>query len=198
MVFVIDDDPEIRDSMRWLLESVHLQVQCFDNAKAFLEIYNKNMKGCIVTDVRMPGISGVELLEELNKRKSRLPVIIVTGHGDIPMAVRAMKSGAVDFILKPFNDQQLLEQIQNSINLNISQKNNNIVDDFSHRLTLLTTREKEVLQLIVGGKRNKQIAAELNISISTVELHRSNIMRKLAVKTLANLIGLYVRVKENA
>ena len=138
-------------------------------------------------------MSGLELLEELARRGNRLPVLVMTGHGDIPMAVRAMKAGAMDFILKPFNDQLLLEQIQKMLALPVVSAVKEPVKEFTRRLGLLTPREREVLKWVVDGKLNKQIAAELNITISTVELHRSNLKQKLKVKTTVQLIRLYTQ-----
>lgn len=193
VVFVVDDDHNIREAISWLLESVRLNVESFASATAFLQAYTHDRTGCVVLDVRMPGMSGLELLEELARRGNRLPVLVMTGHGDIPMAVRAMKAGAMDFILKPFNDQLLLEQIQKMLALPVVSAVKEPVKEFTRRLGLLTPREREVLKWVVDGKLNKQIAAELNITISTVELHRSNLKQKLKVKTTVQLIRLYTQ-----
>ncbi|AWN73562.1 response regulator [Legionella anisa] len=193
-VFVVDDDPEICKSFRWLFESINLHVQTYENAKDFLDSYT-NQLGCLIIDVRMPIMSGLELLEQLNSSQNKLPVIVITGYGDISMAIRAMKAGAEDFILKPVNHQNLLEVTQKCLKKNnsttISQSN------FHERIDSLTRREKQVMDLVVEGKLNKQIAYDLNISISTVEVHRANVMRKMETKSLAELIKInliYTRV----
>ncbi|KTC78822.1 response regulator transcription factor [Legionella cherrii] len=187
-VFIVDDDPEICKSFRWLFESINLQVQTYETAKDFLDNYN-NQSGCLIIDVRMPVMSGLELLEQLNESKNQLPIIIITGYGDITMAIRAMKAGAEDFILKPVNHQNLLDITQRCLkkiksNMTLSQT------DFRERMNSLTKREKQVMHLVVEGNLNKQIAYELNISISTVEVHRANVMRKMQVKSLAELIKI--------
>jgi two-component system response regulator TtrR len=187
MVIIVDDDPEICASFRWLFESVNLRVQAYENAKDFLDNYDATQHGCLIIDVRMPIISGLELLEYLNTTKNQLSVIIITGYGDIPMAVRAMKAGAADFILKPVNHQDLLEIAQSCLKKN---QNNTfqLQSDFSQRINSLTKREKQIMDLVIEGKLNKQIAYELNISISTVEAHRAKVMKKMETKTLAALI----------
>ncbi|KTD42297.1 response regulator transcription factor [Legionella parisiensis] len=187
IVFVVDDDPDICQSFRWLFESINLQVQTYENAKKFLDSYN-NQPGCLIIDVRMPIMSGLELLEHLNSSQNKLPVIVITGYGDISMAIRAMKAGAEDFILKPVNHQILLETTQKCLKKN----NNNTVSqaNFHERMNSLTKREKLVMDSVVDGKLNKQIAYDLNISISTVEVHRANVMRKMEAKSLAELIKI--------
>ncbi|MCW8400593.1 response regulator [Legionella sp. PATHC038] len=187
-VFIVDDDPEICKSFRWLFESINLKVQTYETAKDFLDNYN-NQSGCLIIDVRMPVMSGLELLDHLNESKNQLPIIIITGYGDISMAIRAMKAGAEDFILKPVNHQNLLEISQRCLkkvksNITLSQT------AFQERMNSLTKREKQVMNLVVEGNLNKQIAYELNISISTVEVHRANVMRKMQVKSLAELIKI--------
>ncbi|WP_133137374.1 response regulator transcription factor [Legionella rowbothamii] len=187
MVIIVDDDPEICASFRWLFESVNLRVQAYENAKDFLDNYDANQHGCLIIDVRMPIISGLELLEYLNTTKNQLSVIIITGYGDIPMAVRAMKAGAADFILKPVNHQHLLEATQSCLKKN---QNNTfqLQSDFCQRINSLTKREKQIMDLVIEGKLNKQIAYDLNISISTVEAHRAKVMKKMETRTLADLI----------
>jgi FixJ family two-component response regulator len=191
-VFIVDDDSEVRQGLKWLLETIKLKVEVYETAVAFLEAFNIDRKGCLVIDVRMPDMSGLELLEKLKLLKNRLPVIVITGHGDIPMAVRAIRAGAMDFLSKPFNDQQLLEQIQKVIANNICETKLGLQRDVTKNIALLTTREREIMNLIITGKLNKQIAHELDISISTVELHRSHLMRKMQVKTLAELVKDFV------
>ncbi len=199
-VFVVDDDPVICQSFRWLFESVNIPVRTYESAKDFLDCYSCKQKGCLIIDVRMPVMSGLELLEHLNTLRNQLSVIMITGYGDIPMAVRAMKAGATDFILKPVNHQHLLEITQKCL------KKTHIHSfhsqpDFYERLHRLTKRERQVMDLVIEGKLNKQIAHELDISISTVEVHRANVMRKMETKTLAELIKinlLHSLVEENA
>ncbi|MCW8409869.1 response regulator [Legionella sp. PATHC035] len=187
-IFIVDDDPEICQSFRWLFESINLQVQTYENAQDFLDNYN-NESGCLIIDVRMPVMSGLELLEQLNESKNQLPIILITGYGDITMAIRAMKAGAEDFILKPVNHQNLLDITQRCLK-KIKRKMTLSQIDFQERMNSLTKREKQVMHLVVEGHLNKQIAYELNISISTVEVHRANVMRKMQVKSLAELIKI--------
>lgn len=191
-IFIIDDDLEMRNSLSWLMESVQLKVEVFSNAIDFLKKYDPNRTGCILLDVRMPGFSGLELLDSLMALKNPLPVIVITGHGDIPMAIRAMKSGATDFILKPFNDQHLIEQIQKALLHNSGPATSLEAKSILTRFSKLTQREKEVMILVVEGKLNKQIAHKLNIAISTVEYHRSRMMRKMQAKNIAELVKMKV------
>lgn len=196
IVYIIDDDKEICHSLQWLLESVGLTVSIFDNGPLFLNALNVNQVGCILADIRMPIMSGLELQEQLIQRSSTLPIIFMTGHGDVPMAVRAMKAGAFDFQTKPFNDQLMLEQLQKAILhhrkiLAANQQKINANLNFQ----LLTDRERQVLKLIVDGRLNKEIAYQLDISIKTVELHRSNIMQKMKVKSVAQLVKAYIMIQ---
>lgn len=189
-LFIIDDAPEICESLRCLFESVHYQVETYHSAQAFLENYPNNKSGCLIIDVRMPVMSGLDLLEQLNLQKNRFPVIIMTGYGNIGMAVRAMKLGAIDFVLKPFNDQCLLEIVQKCI---IRPIDDNTNEHIRERIKHLSERERQVLDLISEGKLNKEIAYELSISMSTVEVHRANVMRKMQAKTLAQLVKFYLQ-----
>lgn len=191
-IFIIDDEPEVCQALRWLFESVQYQVETYETAQDFLKTDNSSKQGCLVTDVRLPGMSGLELLEQLKVQKNHLPVIIVTGHGDIQMAVRAMKAGAVDFILKPFNDQCLLEVVQNCINHSLTSHSVQLINE---RINSLSDRERQIIDLILNGKLNKEIAYELSISISTVEAHRANLMHKMQAKTLAHLVKLYLEAQ---
>lgn len=191
-IFIIDDEIEVRNSLKWLFESVKLNVETYENAHFFLEKYNCDKKGCIIMDVRLPGMSGLELLEHLRRQKNHMPVIVITGHGDIQMAVRAMKAGALDFILKPVNKQCLLETTQNCLNQTSHLKSIEIIND---RINTLTEREQQICELILDGKLNKEIAYELSISISTVEAHRANIMNKMKAKNLAQFIKMYVQAR---
>lgn len=189
-VFIIDDESAVCEALRYLFESIYFNVKTYRGAHLFLKEYNSHAKGCIIIDVRMPVMSGLELLEQLKLLNNRLPVIIMTGYGDIPMAIRAMKSGAVDFIVKPFNDQFLLETVQKYTNLMVDTDD---IEYINERINRLTQRERQIIDMISEGKLNKEIAYELSISISTVEAHRANIMQKMQAKTLAHLIKLYYK-----
>lgn len=191
-VFVIDDDPALCESLRWLMESIGLNVQVFTSGKDFIEHYNCEQIGCLLIDIRMPGMNGFELQDALIARHNRMPIIMITGHGDIPMAVRALKAGALDFITKPFNAQQLLEQVQKAINQDTHRPEIPEYSSLAERFALLTSREKEVMERVVAGKLNKEIAYELGISLKTVELHRSHVMQKIKAKSLAELVKCYL------
>lgn len=191
-VFVIDDDTKLCDAISWLLQSVNLKVKVFHNGHDYMREFDSQQHGCLLIDIRMPVMGGFELFDELNKRDNRLPVIFITGHGDVPMAVRAIQDGAEDFILKPFNDQALLQKVQKAITLDSKRQQNSADNGASKRFEQFTVREKEVLNKIVEGKLSKQIAFELNISESTVGFHRGNVMRKAQVKTVAELVKLRV------
>ncbi|MGO1767621.1 DNA-binding response regulator [Advenella sp. S44] len=189
IVYIVDDDEAVRDSLRWLLEANGYQVVAFDSGEKFLENYNPNVISVLIADVRMPGMSGLELQETLVARKATIPVVFITGHGDVPMAVSTMKKGAVDFLEKPFNEADLreiiarmLEQAVNNASEQQARKNH------EELIGRLTAREQQVLERIVAGRLNKQIADDLNISIKTVEAHRANIMEKLEVTTVADLM----------
>lgn len=190
-IFVIDDDSEVCKALKWLFESVRLRVETFHSPLQFLETFNPAKLGCIIIDIRMPEMSGLELVHELNNRKNQMPIIIITGHGDIPMAVKALKMGVSDFLTKPFDDQYLLDQIHFLIKQRIT--HHPIINklDTQKRLDSLSKREREVLELVVNGRMNKQISTELNIATSTVELHRSKVMKKMNAKTLGELIKMY-------
>lgn len=195
-VFVVDDDAAVRDSLKELFESVNICSEQYASAQEFLDEYDTDMEGCLVLDIRMPGKSGLDLQQELVDKNSRLPIIFITGHGDVPMAVDAMKRGAVEFIQKPFRDQALLDCINDTLEKarqKSLRKNSN--SEFLERLKCLTTREREVLDFIVEGKANKVIAIDLSISQRTVENHRAKIIEKLGAKSTANLIRLMVESK---
>jgi len=190
-IFVIDDDSEICKSLQSFFQSIHFNVETYSHAKLYLEKY-QHQKGCIILDVRMPNMSGLELLDILKTQDNPLPVIMMSGYNDVSVAVRAMKSGAIDFVLKPINTQHLLKIIQECLQTQVrmnGKKNNEIIN----RIALLSIREKQILELIVKGKLNKEIAYELHISLSTVEAHRARIMHKLQVKNLVQLIKLYLQ-----
>ncbi len=188
-VFIVDDDYAIRDAMGLLMESIGLDCETFETANDFLTRIPEDRPGCLVLDIRMPGMSGLELQEHLAKRDSALPIIFITGHGDIPMAVEAMQNGAVDFIQKPFRDQELLDRI--SAALKADRTNRSKLEASSgvrQRAELLTNREREVLDLVVTGKPNKIIAYDLSVSQRTVEIHRSRVMEKMQAHSLAELV----------
>jgi FixJ family two-component response regulator len=188
-VYVVDDDEAMRDSLVWLLDSHGFAVEPYPSAEAFLAAWSEAMRGCVVLDVRMPGMSGLELHERLAARRSTLPVVFVTGHGDVPMAVAALKKGAVDFIEKPFNDKEMLRLIASCLELEQARRaSRQRVDDVRRRVGSLTDREREVMRLVVAGKLNKQIADELGISIKTVEAHRGRVMEKMEVGSVAELV----------
>ncbi|MCD8564726.1 MAG: response regulator transcription factor [Burkholderiaceae bacterium] len=188
-VYIVDDDEAVRDSLRWLLEANTYRVKAFASAEAFLAEYREENPGILIVDVRMPGMSGLQLQEELLARKSHMPVVFITGHGDVPMAVNTMKKGAVDFLEKPFNETDLRDIVSRMFEI----ANENLQKQQSKRaheamLGRLTAREQQVLERIVAGRLNKQIADDLGISIKTVEAHRANIMEKLQVTTVADLM----------
>ncbi|MDR2925387.1 MAG: response regulator [Azoarcus sp.] len=188
-VFVVDDDDAQRDSLVWLLESHGYAVRAFSSAEAFLAAWNGNFVGCLLLDVRMPGMSGLELFGWLARRNSALPVVFITGHGDVPMAVEALRKGAANFIEKPFSAEEMLRIVENCLaqeREGRTQRRNQA--DTAHRLAQLTVREREVLDLVIAGKLNKQIADVLGISIKTVEVHRARVMDKMGVTTMASLI----------
>jgi len=188
-IYVVDDDEAMRDSMTWLLEGEGYIVACFDSAESYLKARHDEMRGCLVLDVRMPEMSGLELHEKLDSLGSQLPVIFVTGHGDVPMAVSALQRGACDFIEKPFHNEDLLSRIRRALELDSQLSARRQRDGaISHRLEQLTQREREVMTLVVAGKLNKQVADELNISMKTVEAHRARVMEKMGVRTLAELV----------
>lgn len=190
-VFVVDDDEAMCDSVQWLMESVNLDSRIFSCANDFLKSCNPDQEGCLILDVRMPGMSGMALLEELKPRNITLPVIIITGHGDVPMAVRALKQGAFDFIQKPFHAHDLLDRVNAALKLD--RENRRQLNETRQRhahYAVLTNREKEVSELIVAGNSSKLIAIKLGISPKTVDIHRANIMRKLNVRTVAEIIQL--------
>lgn len=184
LVYIVDDDDAFRDSLRWLLESAGFRVEAHAGAESFLAAVRHGAGVCLVLDVRMPGISGPELQEELAKRALALPLIFVTGHGDVPMAVNAIKNGAFDFIEKPFHDEDLLALIERAAGAGSAGQAREA------RLATLTEREREVLLCVTAGKRNKQIADELGISIKTVEAHRAKGMEKTGAASVAELVQL--------
>lgn len=200
-VYVVDDDEAILESLGALFSSVGMKVGTFGSAQAFLDFLDKQNVpciGCLLVDVRMPGLSGLELQAQLAQRQPHLPIIVITGHGDIAMAVRAMKAGAKDFIEKPFNEQTLLEQVQACLAENWrTQQELDELQSTQARLSQLTQRERSVLNLLMQGKPSKVIADDLGISPKTVDVHRSNIMDKVGVRSLAELIRRVVKLERS-
>jgi two-component system response regulator TtrR len=188
-VYIVDDDEAVRDSLRWLLEANNYRVRAFPSGESFLAEYDEKRPGVLIVDVRMPGMSGLELQEQLIARKSTMPIVFITGHGDVPMAVSTIKKGAIDFLEKPFDETELREivgRMFEQANERLSQAQAQREHDAM--LARLTAREQQVLERIVAGRLNKQIADDLGISIKTVEAHRANIMEKLQVTTVADLM----------
>jgi RNA polymerase sigma factor (sigma-70 family) len=195
-VFIVDDDEAMRSSLKWLIESVGMRVETFASAQAFLDAYYPGRAGCLLLDVRMPGMSGLELQAHLVRHELRLPVIIITGHGDVSMAVKAMKAGAVDFIEKPFDDEELLQSIRNALGHEEKQRELRARRaDIAARLAELTPREHEVMTMVTDGKSNKEIAAALGVSAKTVEVHRARVMEKMRADSLAELVRLSMLVR---
>jgi FixJ family two-component response regulator len=196
-VFVVDDDDAVRDALSMLIRSVGLRVKTFPDARAFLESHQPDRPGCLVLDVRMPGMSGLELQERLNGMRSALPLIFITGHGDVPIAVSAMRGGAVNFLQKPFDDQELLDSVHNSL-----EQNANMLRRLADReaivtaLRSLTAREREVLDRIVDGAPNKAVAYDLDLSERTVEIHRARAMKKMGAESLAELVQMVMRARD--
>jgi len=198
-VYIVDDDPDMRDSLRWLMSTVGLHVATFPSADAFLLEYDPQTAGCLVLDVRMPGTSGLDLFEEVASRGDGMPVIFITAHADVPMAIRAMKAGAVEFVEKPFNRQTLLEKVQRAIKDDLARRA--LLADreaIRGRFRALTDKEREVLGLIMDGRPNKVIASLLAITPRAVEMRRSNLMKKLGTRSLVEMMRLALAVGEGA
>ena len=190
-VFIVDDDQEVRAAIELLMESVGLGARSFESAQDYLDQFDPDLPGCLVLDVRMRGMSGLDLQERLASEPLHPPIVMVTGHGDVPMAVRAVKNGAVDFLEKPFNDQVLLDAVHRAFELDAVQRGEaSQRADIEQRLSRLTRREREVLDQIAAGKRNKVIAADLGISQSTVEAHRAKVMEKLEARSLSEVMRM--------
>lgn len=192
-VFIVDDDPAIRFAMQALMDSVNVSHEIFSSGDEFLEKVGGSRPGCLVLDIRMPGLGGLELQEELLKRGSTIPIIFITGHGDVPMAVDAMQKGAVDFIQKPFRDQDLLDRIREALKTDEERRQEREAHaEVAERLARLTNREREVFDLVVTGKPNKVIAYELGVSQRTVEIHRARVMEKMQARSLADLVKMHM------
>lgn len=196
-VYVVEDDEAVRDSLELLLKSDGKPVKTYENAGSFLADYSDQMAGCIVLDIRMPGMDGMELQKKLNDKHSILPIIFVTGHGDVPMAVDAMKEGAVDFIQKPYREEALLEKIEAALEQDREQRKSlDERQEIVRRIKSLTPREREIMDRMIAGQANKVIAIELEISQRTVEIHRSRVMHKMGTHSLAHLVRMVLSVKE--
>jgi two-component system response regulator FixJ len=190
-VFVVDDDADVRDSLRALLESSGFKVEDYDSATSFLAAVTPERGACLVVDVRMPDMDGLTLQEELVKRQVELPVIIVTGHGDVPLAVRAMQAGAIDFLEKPYDDEKLVGSVRRAQAVSVSRRAEaSNAQEAAERVAVLTPREREVLEHLVAGRPNKVIAHELGISPRTVEIHRAHLMEKMQARSLSDLVRI--------
>ena len=196
IVFVVDDDPSVRSSLKFLLSTVGLQVESFDSADAFLHKKTPDAPSCLVLDVRLPGLSGLDFQRELAARKTRIPIIFLTGHGDIPMSVRAMKAGAVEFLTKPFRDQDLLDAVRIALERDRARREQDKEEMIlQRRFDSLTSREQEVISLVVSGMLNKQIADQLGTAESTVKVQRSRAIEKMHAESLVDLIRMIEKLK---
>ena len=195
-VYIVDDDEAVRDSIKELVESVNLNAKTFENAQLFLDTYTTDTTGCLVLDIRMARMSGLVLQERLNEMGANLPIIFITGHGDVDMAVEALKTGAVDFIQKPYHEQNLLDSINDALELDARNRYKNQQSDaMAQHNAELTTREREVMDLLLRGQTNKLIARNLDISPRTVEVHRQHILQKYDVKSVTQLMHHLIQVK---
>lgn len=195
-VYIVDDDADVREGFSLLMDTVGQPYKAYETALSFLKDYHEDMRGCLVLDIRMPRMSGIELQQKLIERDSLLPIIFITGHGDIPLAVEAMRRGALDFIRKPFREQNLLDRINEALDIEDGKRRGQLdKQQVLDRLSSLSERELEVLELVAEGKMNKVVAQDLGISERTVEVHRSHMMHKLGVQTLAQLVRLKIEAE---
>jgi len=195
-VYIVDDDPAVRDSLRWLIESLKYPVETYDSAQTFLDSYSPVNQGCLVLDVRLPGMSGLQLQKKLSEDGIDLPTVIITGHGDVPLAVRALQAGALHFLEKPFRDQEVLDCVQEALELAGSQyTQRREKEKILARMETLTPREYEVMKAIVSGATNKGIAERYAISVKTVEVHRTRVMHKMSADSLPELVKMVLRVE---
>ena len=193
-IYVVDDEPTVRDALRLLFQSVGMAVVEFDSARAALAAADKLESGCLITDLRMPLMSGIDLVKLLRERSCRLPIVVISGHGDVRLAVRALKAGANDFIEKPFNDQDLIDAVNSVLNLPIGgERTQAVSDDLAARIEQISPREFAVLKQIVAGRPNKLIARDLDLSPRTVEAHRARVMQKMQAGSIAELVSLALR-----
>lgn len=195
-VFVVDDEEAVADSIAMLLRSVGITTRCFPEPHAFLADYRPEMPGCLLLDVRMPRMGGMELQEELNRRRYTLPIIFITGHGDVPMAVEAMRAGAVDFLQKPFNDDELIRRVRKALDQDLRDREMlHRREEIARRWSELTPREQDVARLIAAGEANKVVAAQLQISERTVEVHRARVLQKMETRNLAQLVQVIMQLE---
>ena len=196
VVFVVDDDPSVRSSLKFLLSSVGLQVESFESAETFLQRKPPDAPSCLVLDVRLRGLSGLDFQHELAARNIRIPIVFVTGHGDIPMSVRAMKAGAIEFLTKPYRDQDLLDAVRIALEQDRARREQERdLTDLQQRFDSLTPREQEVISMVVSGMLNKQIAGELGTAENTVKVHRSRAMEKMNAQSFADLVRMIEKLK---
>lgn len=197
VVFVVDDDPSVRSSLKFLISTVGLQVETFESAETALQKLSPEAPSCLVLDVRLRGLSGLDLQGELAARNCQVPIVFITGHGDIPMTVRAMKAGAVEFLTKPFRDQDLLDAIHIALERDGARREQEKeITELQQRFDLLTSREREVISLVAVGKLNKQIADQLGTAENTIKVHRSRAMEKLRADSLAALVRMIEKLKD--
>jgi len=196
VVFVVDDDPSVRSSLKFLLSSMGLQVESFDSAETFLQRKPPDAPSCLVLDVRLRGLSGLDFQRELAERNIRIPIVFVTGHGDIPMSVRAMKAGAIEFLTKPYRDQDLLDAVRIALERDRARREQEKeVTDLQQRFDSLTPREQKVISMVVSGMLNKQIAGQLGTAENTVKVHRSRAMEKMNAQSVADLVRMIEKLK---
>lgn len=193
-IFVVEDDKAIAEAIRWLLSTVGLKAELYPNAQAYLNVHDPHRRGCLLIDIRMPGMSGLELQDKLGQHNNPIPIIIITGHGDVPLAMKAIRAGALNFITKPFDDQLLIDEINKALAINDKQHIELEPGSYLSHYAQLLPRERTILEMIVEGKMNNQIAQELAISPAAVEFHRIHIMRKMQIESLPQLVRMYSKL----